>query len=671
MQRFIINPPVFIGAVALTGLFVAVGAFLPGQAEVIFAAVQGWTLASFGWLYLLAVAVFLGAVVFFAASRYGNIKLGPDESTPDFPYLSWCAMLFAAGMGIGLMYFGVGEPMTHYAAPPDAEPMTVAAQRQAMTVTFFHYGLHAWAIYAVVGLSLAYFGHRYNLPLTIRSGLYPLLKERINGPIGHAVDIFAICGTLFGVATSMGFGVLQINAGLEHLFGIPNNVLVQLTLIAIVTAAATVSVVTGVDKGVRILSELNLVMAVLLMLFVLAVGPTGLLMRDFVQNIGFYLDSFLLRTFNIYAYEPKPWIDAWTLFYWSWWISWSPFVGMFIARISRGRTVREFVVAVLCVPVGFTFIWMTVFGNTALFLDTTVADGALSAAVAADMSVALFQFFEYLPLPAVTSALAVALIAVFFVTSCDSGSLVVDTIAAGGRTDTSALQRVFWCALEAVVAGVLLVAGGLGALQSATIASALPFTLIMLVLIWGLAKGMRADVAQYQMGRNLAARRAEPAAGPSWERRLAMMLDAPTCAEAEAHIARTVLPALRAVAAELKRRGLNAAVTFGDDEEAAVLKVPSPNSRDFVYGVQPASRAVAAFTLPEATDPELRFEARTFFSDGSQGYDLMGMTRDQIISDVLVQFERYLQLVRLPETALLVGAPEHAPEAPPKDPGPR
>ena len=334
-----------------------------------------------------------------------------------------------------------------------------------MTVTFFHYGVHAWAIYAVVGLSLAYFGHRYNLPLTIRSGLYPLLKERIHGPIGHAVDIFAICGTIFGVATSMGFGVLQINAGLTHLIGLPNTALVQLTLIAVVTGAATISVVTGVDKGVRILSELNLATAVLLMLFVLAVGPTALLMRDFVQNIGFYLDGFLLRTFNIYAYEPRPWIDAWTLFYWSWWISWSPFVGMFIARISRGRTVREFVIAVLCVPAGFTFLWMTVFGNTALFLDTKVADGALSAAVAADMSVALFQFFEYLPLPAVTSTLAVALIGVFFVTSADSGSLVVDTIAAGGRTDTTTAQRVFWCSLEGVVAGVLLAAGGLGALQ--------------------------------------------------------------------------------------------------------------------------------------------------------------------------------------------------------------
>ncbi|WP_167626601.1 BCCT family transporter [Paracoccus luteus] len=658
VKSFVINRPVFIGSVAIIGIFVAVGVFLPGRAEAIFGAVQGWMLAWFGWLFLLTVAIFLASVVFFAASRFGNLKLGPDDSTPDFPYLSWCAMLFAAGMGIGLMYFGVGEPLTHYGAPPDAPPLTIAAQRQAMTVTFFHYGVHAWAIYAVVGLSLAYFGHRYNLPLTIRSGLYPLLKERINGPVGHAVDIFAICGTMFGVATSMGFGVLQINAGLTHLIGIPNTPVVQLTLIALVTAAATISVVTGVERGVRILSELNLVLAILLMLFVLAVGPTALLLRDFVQNFGFYLDGFLLRTFNIYAYEPRPWIDAWTLFYWSWWISWSPFVGMFIARISRGRTVREFVIAVLCVPVGFTFLWMTVFGNTALFLDTTVADGALSAAVAADMSVALFQFLEYLPWPAVTSTVAVVLIAVFFVTSADSGSLVVDTIAAGGRTDTTTAQRVFWCSLEGVVAGVLLVAGGLGALQSATIATALPFSLIMLVLIWALAKGMRADVAQREAG--IVARHAHPAAGPSLQRRLALLLNAPDEADARAHIADTVIPALRDVAAALERRGVAAGVD-SDAESSASLKIPSAATRDFIYGVRPAPRPLAVFSPIEAAAPEMRFEARTFFSDGSQGYDVMAMTQDQIAADVLVQFERYLKLVQAPETSLFVAAPEHAP----------
>jgi choline/glycine/proline betaine transport protein len=544
MFGFVINPPVFFGSVAITAVFLGTGVFFPGQAETIFTAVQSWILGSFGWLYLLAVAIFLASVIFFAASRFGNLKLGPDDSTPDFRYLSWVAMLFAAGMGIGLMYFAVGEPMTHFAAPPEAEPLSIAAQRQAMSLTFFHWGLHAWAIYAVVGLSLAYFGYRYNLPLTVRSGFYPLLKDRIDGPIGHAVDIFAICGTLFGVATSLGLGVMQINAGLNYLLGLPNEIPVQLGLIAVIIAIATISVVTGVDKGIRRLSELNLSAAVLLMVFVLSTGPTALLMRDFVQNIGFYLDTIVLRTFNIYAYEPRPWIDAWTLFYWAWWISWSPFVGMFIARISRGRTVREFIVAVLFIPAGFTFLWMTVFGNTALFIDTTVADGALSDAVAEDLSVALFQFFQYLPLPAVTSSLAVLLIAVFFITSSDSGSLVVDTIAAGGETQTTTAQRVFWCVLEGLIAAVLLIAGGLAALQSATIATALPFSLIMLVLIWALFVGMRADVAQRRVAHGASVPRAHPTTGLTWQRRLGLILNAPTEKEVSDHISSGVAPAL-------------------------------------------------------------------------------------------------------------------------------
>jgi choline/glycine/proline betaine transport protein len=347
LAKFIINPPVFFGSIIIIVLFLAVGVIVPDQAAEIFAALQTSILLNFGWFYLLVVGIFLASVLLLSLGRYGRLKLGPDDSTPDFSFMSWIAMLFAAGMGIGLMYYAVGEPVSHFMAPPTAEPRSIEATRQAMAVTFFHWGIHAWAIYAVVGLSLAYFGYRYNLPLTIRSGLYPLLKERINGPVGHAVDIFAIVGTMFGIATSLGLGVSQINAGLNYLTGVPIGLEVQLPLILVITGLATISVVTGLDKGVRILSEVNLLIAILLMLFVLVVGPTAQLFRDFVQNIGLYLDSLVLRTFNIYAYQPTPWIDDWTLFYWAWWISWSPFVGMFIARISRGRTVREFVTAVL------------------------------------------------------------------------------------------------------------------------------------------------------------------------------------------------------------------------------------------------------------------------------------------------------------------------------------
>ncbi|MDP9840676.1 choline/glycine/proline betaine transport protein [Neorhizobium huautlense] len=658
MKSFIINPPVFYGSIIVIGLFLAVGVVLPGQAGSLFGAVQTYILGAFGWFYLLSVGIFLISVLLLCFGRFGQLKLGPDDSVPDFRFVSWIAMLFAAGMGIGLMFYAVGEPMTHFMAPPTAEPRSVEAMRESMTVTFFHWGIHAWAIYAVVGLSLAYFGYRYNLPLTIRSGLYPLLKSRIDGPIGHAVDIFAIVGTMFGIATSLGVGVAQINAGLNHLLGVPIGIEVQLPLIAVVTAMATVSVVTGLDKGVRILSETNLIVAILLMVFVLVVGPTSQLFRDFVQNLGLYFDTLVLRTFNIYAYEPTPWIDSWTLFYWAWWISWSPFVGMFIARISRGRTVREFVTAVLFIPAGFTFFWMTVFGNTAMFIDTGVAAGALGTAIADDVSVGLFRFFEYLPLPAITSTLAVILVSIFFITSADSGALVVDSIAAGGETQTTTGQRVFWCAMEGVVAGCLLLAGGLTALQSATVASALPFAVVMLALVLSLYLGMREDLAQREAHGQNQLPAAQPASGQTWQRRLALMLTDATEKDVRRFIDAQVRPALDQVAAELSAKGRQSEVVEEADG-AIALRSPAEGVRDFVYGVTLTNHRVASFTPVRAGEAEFRYEARTYFSSGNRGYDVMGMTREQLISDVLAQFERYLHLVHSPELQLVHGAPEH------------
>ncbi len=658
-KPFVINPPVFFGSVLIICLFLAVGVIAPDQAGAFFGHMQSSILASFGWFYLLSVGIFLITVLLLCMGKNGQLKLGPDDSTPDFRFTSWIAMLFAAGMGIGLMFYAVGEPMTHFMKPPTGEPRSIEATREAMSIVFFHWGIHAWAIYAVVGLSLAYFGYRYNLPLTIRSGLYPLLKERINGPIGHAVDIFAIVGTVFGIATSLGLGVSQINSGLNYLFGLPISLEIQLPLIAVITALATISVVTGLDKGVRILSEANLIIAILLMLFVLMVGPTAAIFRDFVQNIGLYLDSFVLRTFNIYAYEPTPWIDGWTLFYWAWWISWSPFVGMFIARISRGRTVREFITAVLFIPAGFTFFWMTVFGNTAIFIDTGVAAGELGKAVAADVSVGLFRFFEYLPMPALTSTLAVILVAVFFVTSSDSGSLVVDSIAAGGESETTTGQRVFWCAFEGVTASLLLLAGGLGALQSVTIASALPFTIVILMLVWGLVKGMRADVAQQRAAASIAAPpAAQPASGLTWQRRLALILRAPTEKEIQRFIKTEVHPALEQISKELIARGRSAEVLV-EETGAVELRSHAEEGRDFVYGVSVASHRLPSFSTIGATKSDYRYEARTYFSNGVRGYDVMGMTRDQLIADILVQFERYLNLVQSPESQLVQAAPEH------------
>ncbi|WP_102958626.1 BCCT family transporter [Mangrovicella endophytica] len=657
-----INKPVFFFSSAIIIALVMIGVLFPADAERIFATAQGFVLDTFGWFYLLSVGIFVFVVLFLAVSRYGRLKLGPDDSEPDYSYLSWLAMLFAAGMGIGLMFYAVAEPILHYSVPPEAEPGSFDAARQAMSIVFFHWGIHAWAIYAVVGLSLAYFSFRYNLPLTIRSGFYPLIRERIRGPIGDAVDIFAICGTLFGIATSLGLGVLQINAGLNYLLDIPQTAAVQVGLILVVTCLATLSVVSGLDVGIRRLSEGNLILAVLLMLFVLIVGPTEFIFRAFVQNVGTYLDQFIERTFRLYAYEPRDWISNWTLFYWAWWISWSPFVGMFIARISRGRTVREFVVGVLFVPSAFTFFWMTVFGNTAISLDMGSSAGAISRAVSADISVALFQFFEYLPWSAVTSALGVLLVAVFFVTSSDSGSMVVDTIASGGTAETPLWQRIYWCSLEGIVAALLLLAGGLTALQTMTLISALPFTIILLLLAFGLVRGMRADVA-----RSIEHRQAQPAIPRremTWQARLNAILHEPTRAEVGRFIDTVVHPALLAVAAELKKRDVAAEVER-DEAGSATLTIASATTRNFVYGVVPAPQLAMAFSAADVTRPDQRraqiWSARTVFSDGSRGYEVTGFSKEDILADVLAQFERYQLLTSAQSTALYVAAPDPTP----------
>jgi choline/glycine/proline betaine transport protein len=650
---------VFWGSSAIIAVFLIIGTLVPEGAELFFTTIQTWISDSLGWLYIFAVAGFLFTVAILAVSKYGAIKLGPDDAAPDYNYLSWIAMLFAAGMGIGLMFFAVAEPIQHFSGPPEAEPMSIDAARDAMVITFFHWGVHAWGVYAIVGLSLAYFSFRYNLPLTIRSGLYPLIGNRINGRIGDIVDIFAIVSTIFGIATSLGLGVLQIDAGLGYLFGAPQDPWFQIVLIFVVIGLATISVVSGLDVGIRRLSEFNLVVALCLMLFVLATGPTGFLLEAFAQNVGNYLDNFFVRTFNLYAYEPREWMGGWTLFYWAWWIAWSPFVGMFIARISRGRTVREFALGVLLVPAAMTFVWMTVFGNTAIWLDLGSATGGISAAVAENVPVALFQFFEYLPFSNVTSMLAVILIAVFFITSADSGSLVVDTIAAGGVTDAPVWQRIYWCAVEGVTAALLLLAGGLAALQTMTLIAALPFTIIMVFLSFGLVRGLQSDFARTH-ARELSA--ARPAIELPWRKRLNAILHPQTAEDVKRFIADEAEPALSEVAAEMQRRGLVATVTH-DEEDGVLLTVSGGETRDFVYGVRPVRGHAPAFSTAELVVTERRkptWIAQTYFSGGRIGYDLHGFPKDQIISDALNQYEQYLALQHSKEASLYLGAPDPA-----------
>ncbi|MEY6431498.1 choline BCCT transporter BetT [Thioalkalicoccus limnaeus] len=642
------NPPVFITSAVLMSMLVLFATLATEVAEPLFSAIQGWVIESAGWFYVLAVAGFVVFVVVLAVSGLGRIKLGREHTQPDYSYGSWFAMLFSAGMGIGLMFFGVAEPVMHFVAPPVGEPEVAEAARQAMRITFFHWGVHAWAIYAVVAMSLAYFAFRHDLPLTIRSSLYPLIGERIYGPVGHAVDTFAVLGTLFGVATSLGFGVIQINAGINYLFDVPTNIGVQVLLITVITGIATLSVALGLDAGIRRLSILNMILAVALLAFVLVAGPTVFLLQTLVQNTGMYLSSLFEMTFNLYAYEPTSWIGGWTLFYWGWWIAWAPFVGMFIARVSRGRTIREFVVGVLFVPVGFTFIWMTFFGDTALHMIMIQGIDELADAVAADTSVALFQFFEYLPLSGLTALVATLMVVTFFVTSSDSGSLVVDILTSGGHDESPVWQRIFWAIVEGVVAAALLIAGGLAALQTATIASALPFTIVMILMCWGLLRALRIEGIKQSSLREARVTPTGPQAPVNWRHRLRTLVHQPRHAETVQFIREVVRPALTEVADELRTMHLDAGVGEGEDGRVWV-EVRHGDEIDFYYSVRPRPYEAPSFVLRDTRRRRAEalqyFRAEVHLREGGQDYDVMGWSRQDIIGDVLDQYERHMHFL--------------------------
>lgn len=645
--RIQVNPPVFYISAGLILLFAIFGAVFAEPAAVLFSRVQAFIVADFGWFYVAAVAGFLVFVIYLMFSRHGEVKLGPDDSEPDYSYLSWFAMLFSAGMGIGLVFFGVAEPIQHYAAPPSGEGGTIEAARQAMVLTFLHWGLHAWAIYIVVGLALAYFSFRRGLPLAPRSPLYPLIGRSIYGPIGHAVDIFAVIGTMFGVATSLGLGVLQVNAGLDYLFGVPVSVITQLQLIAGITAIATLSVFLGLDRGVKRLSELNIILAVVLLGFVLFAGPTIFLLDAYLQNIGAYLDSLVQRTFRLYAYEPNPWLGEWTLFYWGWWIAWSPFVGMFIARISRGRTIREFISGVLLVPVLFSFLWMTVFGNTAISLDMNgVAPIAKTALT--NLPVALFETLAALPLGAVTSFIATLLVITFFVTSADSGALVMDTITSGGAESPPVWQRIFWAICAGGIAGVLLLAGGLQALQTAAIACALPFAVIMIFICFGLLRALQME----QEGSTIDLSSIETSATDpdlSWQQRLASLMQHFSADQIASFIDTTARPALEAVAGQMRESGLSPAIT--EVAGRLDLKIPHGERGEFYYTVRSRSFLSPSFMWlerPKSPGGEHRhFRAMAHSSEGDQPHDVTGLTQDQLINDLLNRYARFRHTRRL------------------------
>jgi len=495
--KFVINKPVFYPSIVFIFISVCLCLLFKESSAKWFADTQLLITDNLGWFFILAANVILIFCIYLAFSKYGNIRLGGDESKPEFSTTSWFAMLFSAGMGIGIMFFSVAEPVSHFSDPPQETINDAARAIQAMKFTSLHWGLHAWGIYSVVGLALAFFSFNRKLPLTFRSLFYPFLGERIHGWWGHAIDIFSVIATIFGLSTSLGLGVQQMNAGLNFLFDWGISTSLEAWLILIVTSIATISVVSGLDKGIKILSQGNMIMAFSLMLLIFILGPTVFLLKSYIQNIGSYLGGLIEMSLWNDSYQESGWQNKWTVFYWAWWIAWSPFVGSFIARISKGRTVREFILGVLLVPALITLLWMTVFGGTALHF-ILEGDYSMIAAVKENISTALFVFLEKFPFSMALSVLAVLLIAFFFITSSDSGSLVVDNITSGSSVNTPALQRICWAFLQGIIAIALLFGGGLEALQAAVIIAGLPFTVIILLMCYSLHQGLQEEFKKKQ-----------------------------------------------------------------------------------------------------------------------------------------------------------------------------
>ncbi|WP_449224074.1 BCCT family transporter [Alteromonas oceanisediminis] len=645
-----LNPHVFYPSSAAIIVLLAFAFIAPEMADSLFQQVQTDIVKNGGWFYVLTVAIILVAVVYLGVSRYGEIRLGPDHALPDYPLVTWLSMLFAAGMGIGLMFFGVAEPLMHYLTPPTAEPGSIEAVREAMKTTFFHWGFHAWAIYAVVALVLAYFSFRHNLPLTLRSALYPIIGERIYGWPGHVVDIFAVTSTIFGVATSLGLGASQINSGLAYLFPIDVSNTNQIILMAGIIGVAVVSVVSGLDKGIRRLSETNMVLAVALLLFILILGPTVFLIQAYLQNTGAYLSDIVRNTLNLFAYEKTDWIGGWTIFYWGWWLAWAPFVGLFIARISRGRTIREFVWGVLFLPTAFTLLWMTVFGNSAIDLVFEQGQAALGTMANDNPSVALFVFLESFPFSELLAFIAILMVVIFFVTSCDSGAMVVDMLCSYGKNDTPVWQRIYWAVGVGIVAAILLAAGGLGALQTMTIATALPFAVILLLSLFGLLKALRVEAFKRESMHFHAAPSSSDTSAQAWKERLRSIVDFPNKHAVQRSLDTEISNAFNSVAAELRAKHLD--VKIEKEPGSIQITVQHGDQPEFLYRVQARKYLQPDFANAEAEgvdsdDEQSYYRAEVHLSEGGQDYDIMGWSTLAVINDVIDQYHKHLHFLHL------------------------
>ena len=652
VERVRVNNMVFYTSALLILLLTALLIAVPETAGHVLGLAQAWLTRTFGWYYMLVICGYLVFVIALAFSDFGKLKLGGKEDQPDFSYGAWAGMLFSSGIGISLLYFGASEPLDHYFNPPEGTSASLEAARHGMQLTFLHWGLHGWAIYALVGLSVAYFAYRHNQPLALRSALYPLMGERwVKGGAGHAVDIFGMFVTLLGLVTNLGIGSMQVSSGLEYLFGMDHGKTNLLIVILVMSTVATIAAVSGVENGIRRLSNLNILLFSGLLLFVLMFGQTLDLLNGFVQNVGDYLNGFVLKTFDLYVYEAaddqsERWLGLWTVFYWAWWISWGPFVGMFIARISKGRTVRELVAGVLLIPLGFTLAWLSIFGNTAL--DLVINQGAVELGRTAleQPSMSIYQLLEYFPAAKVVVGVAVFVGFVLFLTPADSGAVMMANLSCkGGQVDEDAPHwlRIFWSVVITLVTIGLLFAGNFEAMQTMVVLAGLPFSGVLVLFMFGLYKAMKQDSQAEQERAELAARGRR-----GFSERLTQMDLQPTQAVVQRFMDKHVSPALREAAAQLQSLGFTVESRLGQSRSSMGLRVMMEEGNPFVYEVSLDGYLAPPGEAPVEGEPEVRqrfYRAEVYLHDGSQEYDLMGFAPEQIVRDVMDQFESHRQLL--------------------------
>ncbi|MDO4427480.1 MAG: choline BCCT transporter BetT [Moraxella sp.] len=646
-----LNKAVFFSSSAIIIFFSLYTIFFNHTASTILDAMLRWVSHTFGWYYFFTASVCIVFVLFLAFSRYGDVKLGPKHSQPEYSLLSWSAMLFAAGIGIDLMFFSVAEPIMQYMNPPLIEGQTVQAAREALMWTIFHYGMTGWSMYALIGIALGYFAYRYNLPLSIRSALYPMIGKKINGAAGNAVDVAAILGAVFGIATTCGIGVVQLNYGLHIILGVPESLVWQMILIVLAVILTTISATTGISKGIKILSELNIYFAIGLMLFVLFLGNMEFLLNAIMQNIGDYISHFPSLTLDTFAYyqtdEQRQWVQDWTLFFWAWWIAWSPFVGLFLAQISKGRTIRQFVLGTLSIPFMFTLAWLSIMGNSALDL---VFQGNLDFAqkVTERPEIGFMELLSFYPWFEFTAILAFISGFLFYVTSADSGAIVLSSFSYKNKDNASlppVWNRIFWAVALGVLTIAMLMTDGITALQKATIIMGLPFSFVMFFVMAGLFKSLRLEDFR-EASKEI---HAAPVAGNvdihNWQARLDRITAYPDKLTTKTMLDEVCLPALQTVADELAKKGLSMDITKTPDEATPELyqirlEIAYEKELNFIYGIHPIAYPVPLRPIvPDAQDEYYRLETLLF--DGLQGNDLSGYSKEQVINDILDKYERH------------------------------